>query len=252
METTLHKDLKRLYAGHQARTEVRVGPYRIDAVRDDVLVEIQHAGLSSIRAKILRLLDQYDILVVKPIVREKVIVRQIGRLKVIRRRSPKRGRIVDLFDELVHFVNIFPHPRLQIEVVLVDIEEHREMGVFRGRRRRRPGFRVIDQRLTAVQDTFSIHTADDLLRLLPARLPSPFDTSHLATGLEIDRWLAQKAAYTLRHAGALRAVGKRGNSIQYEVARTPSQKRNRAGEAQVLPGSETRSTNKRRGRAKSA
>jgi len=51
-----------------------------------------------------------------------------------RRLSPKRGQIVDLFDELVHFTRAFPHRRLTLEVPLVEVEERRYPG--HGRRRR--------------------------------------------------------------------------------------------------------------------
>ncbi len=43
----------------------------------------------------------------------------------MKRLSPKRGTILDLFDDLVHFMRVFPHKRLTLEVPLVDIEEWR-------------------------------------------------------------------------------------------------------------------------------
>ncbi|HEX5102455.1 MAG TPA: hypothetical protein VFV87_01505, partial [Pirellulaceae bacterium] len=60
METTLHRQLKALYAGPEARTEERLEGYRIDAVRSipggglrgRQLVEIQHGSLAAIRDKI--------------------------------------------------------------------------------------------------------------------------------------------------------------------------------------------------------
>ena len=50
-----------------------------------------------------------------------------------------RGTFVDLFDELVHFTRVFPHPRLALEVVLVEIEEWRYPGHGRRRWIRRGG-----------------------------------------------------------------------------------------------------------------
>ena len=54
METTLHRQLKELYAGPEGRVEHRVAGYRIDAVRDGQFVEIQHGGLSAIRYGLVR------------------------------------------------------------------------------------------------------------------------------------------------------------------------------------------------------
>ena len=44
METSLHRELKSLYAGEAAQTEVRLGRFRIDAVVGDELVEVQHGS----------------------------------------------------------------------------------------------------------------------------------------------------------------------------------------------------------------
>ncbi len=54
METSLHQQLKALYAGDHGQTEVKLGKYRIDAVVAGELVEVQHGGLGAIRDKIRR------------------------------------------------------------------------------------------------------------------------------------------------------------------------------------------------------
>ena len=127
METSLHRDLKRLYAGADARVEIRLAGYRIDAVVGDELIEIQHGPLAAIRDKVRRLLTTHHVRVVKPIVAKKqLVVRSRPGGRVARRRaSPKHGRLLDLFDELIHFTNVFPHPRLTLEVPLVSVEEWR-------------------------------------------------------------------------------------------------------------------------------
>ena len=68
METSLHQQLKRCYADGEANTEVVMGKYRIDAIRDDELIEVQCASLSAIAAKCQNLLKRHQLRVVKPIV----------------------------------------------------------------------------------------------------------------------------------------------------------------------------------------
>ncbi len=138
METSLHRQLKDHYAESGAEQEVKLGPYRIDVVNSDVLVEIQHGSLASIRDKVARLLKQHRVLVVKPIVARKRIVRlqNAGGRVVSRRWSPKRGKPLDLFDELVYFTRVFPHANLTLEVPLVEVEERRFPGHGRRRWRR--------------------------------------------------------------------------------------------------------------------
>ena len=97
METTLHRQLKALYAGPEARVEQRIAGFRIDAVRDGQLVEIQHGGLAAIRTKIARLLEEHEVLVVKPLVVRKQLVKlsKRGGKEVSRRLSPKQGVLLD-------------------------------------------------------------------------------------------------------------------------------------------------------------
>ncbi len=221
METSLHRDLKAMYAGADAQVEVKLGRYRIDAVVDDRLVEIQHGALAAIRDKIRALLADHRVLVVKPIVARKRLVKQSARGGRItaRRMSPKRGGVLDLFDELVHFTRVFPHERLVLEVPLVEVEEWRYPGHGRRRRWRATDHEVEDQRLVSVAEVYRLQTAADVRRLVDCPLPSPFDTGHLAGSLGVARWRAQRIAYCLRAMGAVREVGKQGNTRLYRLAK---------------------------------
>jgi hypothetical protein len=224
METSLHRELKRLCAGADAQLEVRLGKFRIDAVADGELIEVQHGPLSAIRDKVRRLLESHRVRVVKPIVARKLLVyhRRRGGRVLRRRNSSKHCGLLDLFDELIHFTNVFPHPRLTLEVALVEIEEHRYPG--HGRRRwRRPGdFLVEDQKLLAIGERHRIQTAAELAALAACALPTPFHTGHLATGLNISRIQAQRIAYCLRQTGATTIVGKQRNAWLYAWAALPA------------------------------
>ena len=220
METSLHRQLKEYYARPGDRLEVVVGDYRIDVVRGDVLVEIQHGSLAAIRPKVRALLEDHRVLVVKPIVVRKRLVKRAteGGREIGRRLSPKRGRPLDLFHELVHFTEVFPHPNLTLEVPLVEIEEWRYPGHGRRRRWRQNDHQVEDQRLVAVDERLRFRTPRDLAALVPGPLPRPFHTGHLAEQLEVARWVAQRIAYCLRQTGAVRQVGKDGNAALYRWA----------------------------------
>jgi len=223
METTLHQQLKAHYAPEGAQVEQRVGRYRIDVVRGGELIEIQLGSLSAIRDKIAALVKQHQVRIVKPIVARKFLVKQqrAGGQVVSRRRSPKQGTVFDLFEELVHFTRVYPHPRLVLEVVLVEIEEWRYPGHGRRRRWRRNDHEMEDQRLVAVLGVEKFRTAADLCRLLPPKLPTPFHTGHIATGLNVERWIAQRMAYCLRETGAIKTVGKeRGAWLYKRTAKT--------------------------------
>ncbi len=220
METTLHRQLKELYAGPEALVEQRLGGYRIDAIRNGELVEIQHGGLSAIRTKIAHLLKKHEVVVVKPLVATKTLVRlaKRGGRELSRRLSPKRRTLIDVFDELIYFTRVFPHKRLTLEVPLIEVEERRYPGHGRRRRWRQNDFVVEDQLLVSVMDTHRFQTRADLLSLLPVELVEPFHSGDLATALTINRTLAQRILYCLRHMGAAATCGKAGNAWLYRRA----------------------------------
>jgi hypothetical protein len=224
METSLHRQLKAIYAGaggDGASQEATLGAFRIDVVRGDELVEIQHGSLAAIRGKVTQLLRKHRVLVVKPLVVRKTLIHCASKdgPETARRLSPKRGSILSLFDELVYFVKVFPHRRLTLETPLVEIEEWRYPGHGRRRRWRKNDFQVADQKLVRLCGVEQFRTPTDLLRLLPSQLPKTFHTGHLAESLGVQRWIAQRIAYCLRNIRALREVGKAGNAHMYEIRR---------------------------------
>jgi len=219
METQLHQQLKQRYAQAESDCEQQLGRFRIDVMHGDELLEIQCSTLAAIRDKVRELTPVHQLRIIKPVIRKTRIIRKKWSQVVSQRFSPRHGTWLDLFEELVHFVTVFPRPQLTLEVLLIDVEEVRKPS--RGRRRRD---RVESRSLLEVVETRQLQTADDLFLLLPAELPIHFDTADLSTALHCPRWLSQKIAYCLRHTGAVTVVGKRGNTWIYQRACQISQR----------------------------
>jgi hypothetical protein len=216
METTLHRQLKEQFRLPGSQIEVKLGRFRIDVVNDDRLMEIQRSGLSSIRDKINKLLnDGFTVDVVKPLVARKRLIKlnKADGKEVDRRWSPLRGTILDLFDELVYFTRVFPHPNLKLITPLITIEEIRYPGQGKRRRRRKGDFIVQDRQILEMKEMHSFETVHDLQQLLPSSLPPEFDTKELASSLDIPRHQAQKIAYVMRKTGCIVETGKNGNAI---------------------------------------
>jgi hypothetical protein len=224
MESTLHRELKLLYGGSIEDVEVQVDGFRIDAVVDGKLFEIQQASLGAIREKVRNLLERHHVVVVKPLASRKRLIRRAkaNGPVISSRYSPRRESVFNLFEELVYFVDVFPHKRLTLEVLLTEQEEHR---ITRVRRRRfGPDYRVEDRRLVQVDSTYSLRTVADLRGLLPGTLISPFTTEDLAREAKIPRWIAQKMAYCLRKTGAIKDLGKKGRSSLYGLPKGRSRR----------------------------
>lgn len=222
-EGPLHQAIKSLYCGDGAHEEVAVGDYVADVrAADDVIYEIQTTGFSGLKAKLATLVVEHRVVLVHPI----AVVRYIVKLSpdpdrpATRRRSPKRGAVAHVLDELVSIPALLNHPNFELEVVLIEVEELRVFDPDKVRGRN--GWRVVQRRLQEVLATERFSCARDLLRMAPGALPEEFTTQELAEAMHEPRRLAQKLAYCLREAGEITICGKRGNSLRYRLAGKPS------------------------------
>ena len=215
-EKPLHASLKQWYARPGDRFEVPVDGFVIDIVRDDLLIEIQTRNFASLKSKLTRLTRSHPVRLVYPIIQEKWIVRSAtndaGR--AIRRKSPKRGRLEDLFWELVSIPQLLSNPNFSLEVLMIRGEEMRRYEGKRAWRRR--GWVSEGRRLLEVLDQRLFGQSADWLAFLPHGLES-FTTRELATGMDTGTELAQKMAYCLREGRMIELIGRRGRANLYRV-----------------------------------
>jgi hypothetical protein len=213
VETSLHRQLKEQYGKSAAgRVEVALKGFRIDAIdADGALIEVQSGALGPLQRKLRTLLPAHVVRVIKPVVLRRRVIRRdrSDGADLSARLSPRRGALFDVFYDLVGLARLLPHPNLHIDVLAVDIDE------IRLPRRRRPGYRVLDRRLSAVVGTVPLRHGEDLWTLLPDAPLSPFTTRDLAAQLDRSLHFAQRVAYCLRWAGAVTVVGKDGNRRVY-------------------------------------
>ncbi len=213
-ERPLHADLKAWYCREGDLVEHPVAGFVIDIVRDDLLIEIQTRGFTSMKRKLTTLLPDHRILLVHPVAVDLFIAKvdeETG--AVSRRMSPKHGQAADVFAELVAFPELVAHPNFALELVLVRTEQLRTFDGHRAWRRK--GWVVAENRLLEVTDTHSISRPADLLAMLPASLPDTFTTAEIAVAAQVNRRLAQQMAYCLRRTGQVEVVGKRGRALEY-------------------------------------
>jgi len=213
-ESGLHADLKRWYAQPGDEFEIKLDGYVIDIRRGTYLIEIQTRSFSSMRRKLLALAERYPVRVVHPVPERKWIVRldKKGR-ELVRRRSPKAGRIETLFKELVAIPDLVGHPNLTFDVAITHEDE---LWQQTGRRAwRRKGWCVVGRRLVEVVRVVPFADAKDFAALLPPELAHPFSARDLAKAAGLTLNLAYKMIYCLRRMHAIEATGKRGRAALY-------------------------------------
>lgn len=214
-EKPLHASLKEWYARPGDRFEVRVDRFVIDIVRGDLLLEIQTASLSSMKAKLTQLVQSHRVHLIYPIAQVKHIVKSgADGTPESTRKSPKRGRAVELFREMVSFPELLAHPNFTLEVLLTREEEVRCPA--RNLNWRRRGWKVEERRLLEVLESRQYREPKDWNAFLP-KDRDPFTTADLAGALAVRRDLAQKTAYCLHKAGVTRLVGKKVRANLYSA-----------------------------------
>ncbi len=213
-EKPLHAALKEWCFKPGDRMEVPVDGFTVDIVRNGLLIEIQTGNLSGIRQKLAKLTDKHPVRLIYPVARELWILNPPGNT---RRKSPRRGSIVSVFEEFVSVAPLLAHPNFSFQVLFIREEQVRHFDKRRNRKRK--GWRTYERRLLQVVDECSFEKPDDMLAILPESLDEPFTTGDLAETSGHPVWLAQKIAYCLRTMGAVKPVGKRGRWILYVRAR---------------------------------
>jgi chloramphenicol 3-O-phosphotransferase len=214
-ERSLHAALKTYYLQPGDRVEEKVDGYWVDIRRGHELIEIQTGSFSAIKRKLETLLPSHAVRVVHPVAVEKWITRTAknGRTLISRRKSPKRGSLYDVFDELVSFPHLLLDPNFTLEVVLVR-EEERRCDDGKGSWRR-GGTSIRDRRLLDVAERTVFRTAADFRRLLPPGWTGPSTNRELAGMLKVPYFRVARMTYCLTRMGVITAAGKRGNALLF-------------------------------------
>jgi hypothetical protein len=178
------------------------------------LVEIQTTNFTAFKPKLKVLLPDYRVRIVHPIAQDRWIQRVTeDNQHITRRKSPKHGRLEEVFTELVRLPVLACHPNFYLEVLLIKDEVvWRDDG--RGSWRRK-GWSVADRRLIEVVEAIQLDQPEHYAAMLPPDLSRPFTNLELSEHLNLRRRLAEKMTYCLRKMGLLEVVGKKSRHNLY-------------------------------------
>lgn len=211
-EKTLHAVIKHYFEPTGKRSEVPLGRFVADILLPERIVEIQTGVFGSLRKKLKEFLETDLVTIVYPIIQTKRLVWLDGETgKLIRKRkSSKSGSVYDVFKELYRIKDFLTHENLTLCLLLVDAEEYRYTST-----RNRKGFASCDKIPTALRGEVYI-TKDGYSRLVPETLSERFTSADFGRCAKITRAAAQTGLNVLHHVGAVKRVGKDGNTYIYE------------------------------------
>ena len=215
-ESSLHAALKQWYKEPGDKLEEPIDGYVIDIVRNNLLIEIQTGNFSSIKKKLEILTENYELRLIYPIVRDKLIVKMdpISNEVITMRNSPKHGTYYDIFEELIRIPHLVPKMNFTIELLLIQIEEN--LKINGAGNLRRIGRSIYDRKLVKVLERRQFYTPIDFLMLKPTGLRTPYTNMELALSLNKPLRLAQKMSYCLRKMEMVKVVGKKGRAFLFD------------------------------------
>ena len=214
-ESSLHSAIKEWYSLPRDKFEAKISQYVADIVRGDLIVEIQTMNFSAIRKKLGNLVQKHKVRLVYPIAERKCIVHIDKSGEVVsRRKSPRKGKLTDLFRELVRVPELIKEVNFSLEVLLIDEEEIRiDDGIGSWRRR---GASIKDRTLVGVNSRILFENSIDFLKLLPEELHETFTNKELASSKKVSVRTAQQITYCFRRSGMIRVIEKRGKELVFQ------------------------------------
>ncbi len=189
----------------------------IDLVRGEQLVEIQTRNFAAIRKKLTTLLQHHPVHLLHPVTSEKWVVQvdKSGNKVQSRRKSPFRGKLSDIFEELVRIPDLILQENFTLEVMLVQENEVRCRDGKGSKHRKRESIK--DRQLVRVVTTYQFQRPVDFLCFLPLELPQPFSNKDLSEALQVPLHRCRQITYCLRKMGLLDVTGKKGNELLHCV-----------------------------------
>jgi len=215
-EKSLHAEIIAHLAQPGDQLEALINRYRIDILRGEQIIEVQTRSLGKMKKKVTELADDYQISIIYPIHQIKHIHRITEKGQTIScRRSPKKGKLIEVFKELVNAPNLIHHPNVSLTVMLIEGEEF-WLDDGKGSWHRKK-WSIVERKLLAILNQHVFSQPTDLLDLLPRSLPPQFTNKQLAESLRISPRLAGKITYTLRKADLILVPGKQGRANLFEI-----------------------------------
>jgi hypothetical protein len=214
-EFSLHSEIKKAYSLPGDQFEVRLGNYIVDILRENLVIEVQTKNFSALKEKLQVLTENHQVRLVYPLPENKWVTYVTKDHIVLNsRKSPRKGRLTDLFRELVMIPQFIGEANFSLEVLLVDEEEVR-CDDGRGSWRRR-GVSIIERKLLKVNNRILFQTKADYLKMLPEGLNQLFTNRELAKLANISLRTARQITYCLRKGEVVRLAGKNGMALVFQ------------------------------------
>lgn len=220
-EKVLHKTLKYFLCENEDCHEVKIaktskGVLYADIKIDQHIYEIQTRNFNSLREKLDEFLRMYQVTIVYPIPYRKQIYKIDKGVLQSPKKSPKKGRPLEVCYELYKIKSYLNHPNLSFQLILLDVDEYRQ--VTEKKHYRSSGYERIVQIPKRIEQIIELSTKKDYSCLLMTySLPQPFTSSDFAKATHLTQKKAGIALHVFTYMHIVERIGKSGRSYLYQL-----------------------------------
>ncbi|MCI8632796.1 MAG: hypothetical protein HFE64_04870 [Lachnospiraceae bacterium] len=216
-ERMVHSTVKYFLEPDESCHEVKIGSYVADIFQKDCgrIIEIQTKGFDRLRSKLESFLEDFEVTVVHPVIREKYLCwvhPETGEI-VSRRRSPRKGSAADILPEIYCLPKLQNHPNLSFMALMLDVEEYRMLDGWDQKKKR--GSHRMERLPLAVGGMVLLKETEDYAALLP-ELSEGFTRKELAQAAHLSAGAVARAVRVWERAGVISQCGKRGRQYIYQ------------------------------------
>ena len=226
-EFALHRMLKLHFMSDPQFHEQPVGPYVADIRCGNEIVEIQSRDFYKLKPKLDYYLEHgFRVTVVYPIITEKWLIwtdPETGEM-VERKKSPKKGKLTDIFLELRKVLPYVGREDVVFIAVLTKAEELRVLNKSEKNRKRRA--RHQERIPLEILDEYHLRLPEDYPAILPPKkiLPAAFTVKEYMQAYGMSRQTAYAVLRVLRHLGIVEHIGNRGREHEFKLLSPPNGK----------------------------
>ena len=213
-EHSFHSEIKKVYSLPGDRFEVKLDEYIVDILRGKIVIEVQTRNFSALKKKLEALTTKYQVRLVYPLPERKWITYITEKNEIVcKRKSPRKGKLTDLFGELVMIPKMIINENFSLEVLFIDEEEVR-CDDRRGSWRRR-GISIKERRLLQVNKSVVFQKKSEYFKILPVELNQCFTNKELANLARISVRTARQITYCLRINNIIKHVENSGRELKF-------------------------------------
>jgi hypothetical protein len=217
-EKTIHAVLKYYFEPDDSKHEVKNGIFVADIFSERGIIEIQTRNFNLLRKKLKTFLELGSVTVAYPIPYIKWlkwIDESTGEVTNLRK-SPKKGTPYMALFEFYKIKEFLTHPNLKFSILLINMEEYRLLNGWS--KDKKKGSTRFDRIPLELVEEISIQSMKDYDQLIPDTLQEGFTSKDYKKSTGLSLASAQRGLNVLSYVGAVKRIGKNGNSYIYERA----------------------------------